>query len=299
MVRPANFGFNAETAKNNSFQIRNAALTGEQVVQKAREEFDALVLKIQSVGIEVIVEEDTNEPLKRDAVFPNNWFSTHTNGNLITYPIYAPIRRLERREDIVARLEQRFNYTKRIRLEESEADNLFLEGTGSMIFDREHGCVFACRSIRTDESLLDKFCEFNTCKKVVFDAVDEQGMAIYHTNVMMAIGETFCVICLDSIVDLDQRKMVVQKLKDYDKDIVEISYAQMNSFAGNMLQLRGSEDKTYLAMSSQAYESLTPAQIKQIESHTNILHSPINTIETSGGGSVRCMIAEIFPPAKK
>ncbi len=296
MVRPAHFGFNAETAANNAFQTRNMALSGNEVAEKARQEFDALVAKLRSVGVDVIVIEDTDAPVKIDAIFPNNWFSTHENGTIITYPMFAPIRRLERREDVIELLTERFQYNHRIHLENSEADDQFLEGTGSIIMDRTNQVTYACRSIRTHEGLFDQFCKEMDTEEVMFDAVDESGVPIYHTNVMMAIGETFCVICLDSIKDEVQRANVVSKLKQTNKDIVDISFEQMNSFAGNMLQVRGENEQTYLVLSEQAFNSLTKQQIEQLESHTNLLHSPINTIEKSGGGSVRCMIAEIFYP---
>ena len=296
MVRPANFGFNPQTAVNNAFQTRNKDLTSEEVATKAKEEFDQLVDKLRAVGITVIVIEDTKEPIKKDAIFPNNWFTTHTNGSIITYPMFAPIRRLERREDIIKLLEDKFNYSKRIHLEFHEEDNQFLEGTGSIILDRVNRILFACKSVRTHEGVLSELCEGSDFEKIVFDALDESNIPIYHTNVMMALGETFCVICLDSIKNKAQRKILQDKLMSSGKEIIEISFQQMNAFAGNMLHLRGKGDETYLVMSQQAYDTLHDDQIKQLEKHTNLLYSPINTIEFSGGGSVRCMIAEIFPP---
>lgn len=294
MVRPANFGFNTQTAVNNAFQTESTHLSSKEISTQARQEFDMLVEKLRSVSIEVIVIEDTDQPIKKDAIFPNNWFTTHANGNIITYPMFAPMRRLERREDIITLLEKRFNYNNRVQLESNETHDLFLEGTGSIILDRINRYAYACRSMRTDEGILDVFCDLNKVKKVIFDASDESGMPIYHTNVMMTLGETFCVICMDSIKNVTERQMVEQQLTSNGKEIIDISFAQMNSFAGNMLHLKGRDDETYLVMSTQAYDSLSDNQIERLEKHTHLLHSSINTIESSGGGSVRCMIAEVF-----
>ncbi len=299
MVRPANFGFNTQTAVNNAFQTESTHLSSKEISDKARQEFDTLVEKIRSVGVEVIVIEDTDQPVKKDAIFPNNWFTTHINGNIITYPMFAPIRRLERREDIIKLLEERFHYSNRIQLESNEIHDLFLEGTGSIILDRVNRYAYACRSMRTDEGLLEVFCDLNGLEKIIFDASDRSGMPIYHTNVMMALGETFCVICMDSIKNEAERQMVEEKLSSSGKEIIDISFAQMNSFAGNMLHLRGKGDETYLVMSTQAYHSLNKNQIERLEKHTHLLHSSIDTIESSGGGSVRCMIAEIFSPSQR
>ncbi len=294
MVRPAHFGFNAQTAGNNAFQTNDPSNTPEDVSRIAREEFDAFVKELRAAGVNVIVVDDTEIPIKHDAVFPNNWFSTHVDGTIITYPIYAPMRRMERRADVISKLRKRFGYKKLIALEAREEKERFLEGTGSMILDRSNEIVYACRSIRTDEGLLDEFALWMGYEKVLFESYDNNGLPIYHTNVMMALGVNFCVICLDSIRDAVQRREVTDHLTATGKEIVAITIAQMEAFAGNMLQVRGKDNETYLAMSSRAYQSLTSEQIEQLERHTNLLHSSLHVIETYGGGSARCMMAEIF-----
>ncbi|MEM1215370.1 MAG: arginine deiminase-related protein [Bacteroidota bacterium] len=296
MVRPARFGFNSQTAKNNSFQTNDQSLISEEISERARQEFDVFVDKLRSVGVHIIVVEDTAEPVKHDAVFPNNWFSTHPNGLLITYPVFSPMRRLERREDIVHRLQQEYGYKQHIRLEIYEATERYLEGTGSLILDREHQVAYACRSIRTDDDLVEKFVEAIGFEQHLFDAVDRNGEPIYHTNVMMALGISFCVICLDSIPDPEQRRSIVQSLEGNGKEVVAITMSQLEAFAGNMIQVNSATDGTpYLVMSQQAYESLAAEQITQLEKHTQLLYSDLRTIETYGGGSARCMMAEIYP----
>ena len=294
MVRPANFGFNEETAASNAFQTNDKSLTINEIQAKAKAEFDVFVDKLQSKGVNVVVVEDSSLPIKPDAIFPNNWISFHDNGAIITYPMYAEVRRLERSEAIIEQISSDFETGERHNLENLEAKNLYLEGTGSMILDRPQKLVYACISPRTDESVLDRFCEITNFDKVVFTAVDGGGQQIYHTNVMMAIGETFVVICLDTIVDADERVMVEQSILDSDKEVIEITLEQMMHFAGNMLQVRNESGETFLVMSEQAYKSLIDSQIQQIEAHTEILHTPLYTIETYGGGSARCMMAEIF-----
>ena len=299
MVRPANFGFNEETAASNAFQTNDKSLTISEIQEKAKIEFDAFVAKLQSKGVNVVVANDSVSPIKPDAIFPNNWISFHDNGAIVTYPMYAEVRRLERSEAIIEQISQRFQVNGRFHLEKAEADNLFLEGTGSMILDRPQFLVYACLSPRTDDSILENFCEMTNFEKVVFTAVDGNGQQIYHTNVMMAIGENFVVICLDTIVDADERIMVEQSILDTDKEVIEITLEQMMHFAGNMLQVRNESGDTFLVMSEQAYKSLTDSQIEQIETHTEILHTPLYTIETYGGGSARCMMAEIFLAKKE
>lgn len=298
MVRPAHFGFNEETAANNAFQSNDGSLNAMEIQTKAQEEFDNLVKNLRDKGVNVIVVEDTDSPVKSDAVFPNNWVSFHQDGRVFTYPMFSPIRRQERREDVIDDLRADFEVTERLHMEGHEAEEVFLEGTGSMIFDRVNKIVYACLSKRTDENLLDEFCELSGYKKVAFTSVDENGLEIYHTNVMMAVGKDFAIICLDTIKDNNERSFVVETLESTGKEVIEISLAQMNSFAGNMLQVKGAENSTYLVMSAAAYNSLTQEQINNIEKHTEILYSPIPVIETYGGGSVRCMMAEVFLPKK-
>ncbi len=299
MVRPAAFGFNPETAENNAFQINDTTRTRTQIETQARAEFDNFVNLLRGSGVNVWVVEDTPTPVKTDAVFPNNWVSFHSDGTVVTYPMFSPIRRQERRADIIETLKSHFDIKKIINLEAAEAEQLFLEGTGSMIFDRTHSICYACLSPRTDLNLLEKFCNLLNFKRVAFHATDTQGQAIYHTNVMMALGDTFAVICLEAVPDEAEQWLLKNLFEKTHKDIIEISYAQMMQFAGNMLQVRNAEGQTFLVMSSKAFQSLTAQQIAHIEKHTKILHSDLHIIETYGGGSARCMMAEIFLPIKK
>ncbi|MFN0036056.1 MAG: citrulline utilization hydrolase CtlX [Saprospiraceae bacterium] len=297
MVRPANFAFNEETAASNAFQSRDGKLSPAEMRSRAAQEFDGFVAQLREAGVNVIVGQDTASPVKPDAVFPNNWVSFHQEGYIVTYPMFAPTRRLERSDEIIEMvLEQGFRSQQRLCFETNEQKNLFLEGTGSIIFDHQHRLAYACLSPRTDAALLEELCQAIGYQKVVFDAVDAKGQDIYHTNVMMALGETFVVVCLDSVREGAERKMLEEKFRETGKEIVDISLAQMNSFAGNMLQVRNTEGRTILVMSSQAHRALSPAQIQLLESHTQLLHAPIDTIETYGGGSARCMMAEVFLP---
>lgn len=300
MVRPANFAFNEETAANNAFQSRDQALTPAQMRQNAIREFDAFVQKLRDAGVHVIVAEDSAEPVKPDAVFPNNWVSFHQEGYLVTYPMFAPTRRQERSEAVIEAVKAAgFEYPEHRPWEGHEAENRFLEGTGSIIFDHQHRLAYACLSVRTDAELLLSLCTQMGYEAVIFQAVDAQGQDIYHTNVMMALGETFVVICLDSVRDAGERSMLEQKFRDTGKEIVDITLAQMNSFAGNMLQVRNVAGDTLLVMSAQAHQSLTPAQVSTLERHTRLLWADLHTIETYGGGSARCMMAEVFPPHRQ
>jgi len=295
MVRPANFGFNEETAANNAFQSRDGRLSPDAMRQKAVEEFDAFVQRLRDAGVDVLVAQDSESPVKPDAVFPNNWATFHQEGLLVTYPMFAPTRRRERNENVLqVALGAGFRAEKRVHLESNEDTGRFLEGTGSIIFDHQNRLAYACLSPRTDAGLLDELCRILDYEKIVFHAVDATGQDIYHTNVMMAMGETFVVICLDTVRDAQERRMLEQKFRETGKDVVAITLDQMNAFAGNMLQVRNDRDETLLVMSEQAYRSLTPAQIEALERHTKLLFSPIDTIETYGGGSARCMMAEVF-----
>lgn len=293
MVRPASFGFNAETAKDNAFQKQSKDYSSTQVAATAQEEFDTLVEKLKAIGVKVDVVADSEQPVKNDAIFPNNWLSTHEH-TLLTYPMFSPSRRQERRSEIVDMLVEKYNYQKHIPLEDYEKQGLFLEGTGSMVLDRANKIAYACRSIRTDEALMDRFCDKMGYSKFLFDAVDENKHPIYHTNVMMAMGDSFCVVCLDSIRHAAQGEALVDQLKSNNKTIIEITLDQMGAFAGNMLQVASSNGEKYLVMSSRAYASLSNKQIQVLEQHTKLLHSAVETIENNGGGSVRCMMAEVF-----
>ncbi len=298
MVRPANFGFNEQTAESNAFQTNDTSISQKEISRQAIAEFDGMVAQLRAVGVHVHVIEDSPTPVKPDAIFPNNWVSFHDNGTIITYPMFTPNRQAEIREDILEGMKTKFFVKKRIRFNRFIETQLFLEGTGSMILDRENRIVYACVSARTEENLLHNFAEWADYEPVLFLSVDSSGLEIYHTNVMMAVGETFAVICLDSIKEEADRMMVRAKLEETNKEIIDISYSQMLSFAGNMLQVSNDIGETYLVMSQQAYNSLNIRQIEAIENHTNILACKIDTIENYGGGSARCMMAEIFLPVK-
>lgn len=297
MVRPANFGYNEETAASNAFQTKNQELI-QSANQKALAEFDGFVAHLEANGVRVVVVEDTPEPVKPDAIFPNNWITFHQNGLVITYPMLSVLRRNERRDDVLDRLVDDYFIGKKVELESYEDDGVILEGTGSLILDRPNRIAYACLSPRTSPDLLKRFCEIADYEPVAFHAVDGKGQEIYHTNVMMALGETFVVICLDTVRDEEEKQSLLKKFYETEKEVIEITLDQMMHFAGNMLQVRNQQGKTFLVMSEQAYQSLEPSQIKKIEKHTQILHIPIPTIETLGGGSVRCMMAEVFLPKK-
>lgn len=299
MIRPASFRMNEQTAVNNYFQ-EDIDLKNEAVNTKAREEFDAFTAQLKHIGVEVIIIEDTKEPDTPDAVFPNNWISFHENGNVAVYPMFAGNRRMERREDILNILENKGFYIKDIvDYTSAEKDHLFLEATGSIVLDRINRKAYCARSPRANEELLIEFCEDFEYTPVIFTAyqsVEDKRLPIYHTNVMMCIAEDFAVICLACIDDKKERKNVIAHLKADGKDIIALTEEQISHFAGNMIQLLGRDNKRYLVMSEAAYRSLTKIQIETIRKYGEILYSPLNIIETCGGGSARCMIAEVFLP---
>lgn len=296
MVRPVRFGYNAETAVNNAFQV--AGQNQEAVQAKALAEFDHFVATLRSHEIDVVVVEDTLEPHTPDSIFPNNWISFHRNSTIILYPMFAENRRLERKETVIEAIKNRFQIDSTIDLTKNEAHNVFLEGTGSIILDRDNKIAYACISPRTDKNLFLEFCEEMGYEPVVFTAVDQKGKEIYHTNVMMCLGDKYAVICLDSIQEADERAVVTGALAQSGKVIVEISFDQMNHFAGNMLQVMNVNGEQFLVMSSQAYASLHQEQVHALESFNPIIHVPLETIESNGGGSARCMMAEILLPKK-
>ncbi len=298
MVRPANFMFNEQTAVTNAFQTNDEGGRAANVNTLALQEFDNFVLKLKEAGVNVIVMHDTLNPIKPDAIFPNNWISFHGNGTLITYPMATENRRLERREDIIDALGLIFNINNRYSFEASEQENQFLEGTGSMILDRPNKIVYACLSPRTDIFLLDRFCLLMGYQLVSFFSTDRDGKEIYHTNVMMAIADRYAVICLESIKDEEKRNEVRNSLERSGKEVIELTFDQVLHFAGNMLQVEGYPGQRILVMSQQAYDSLTQSQIEKLKSYNPILAIPIDTIEKYGGGSVRCMMAEVFLPKK-
>lgn len=300
MVRPINFRMNEQTAVNNYYQKVLDNILPETVNAKAQQEFDTYVEKLRDIGVNVVVVQDTLDSDTPDSVFPNNWVSFHENGDVGIYPMFAINRRLERREDIFETLEENgFVINNIVDYTSAEEDDIFLEGTGSLILDRVNRVAYCALSPRADEDLFIEFCEDFEFSPVIFTSnqtVSGRRKAIYHTNVMMCLGETFAVICLDSIDDKKERKSVIKHLKSSGKAIVEITEDQINNFAGNMLQVKGANDQLYLIMSQSAYDSLTGTQITTLEKHTKILSSSLDTIEACGGGSARCMMAEIFLP---
>ncbi len=290
MIRPVNFGFNAETAVNNAFQ---SAATGDDAQREALNEFDRLVLCLRDNGVDVTVIDDTPDPYTPDSIFPNNWVSFHEGGLVCLFPMYAANRRLERKPTVVQQVGDAFHIGQTMDFTGYEKEGLYLEGTGSMVLDREQKIAYACLSPRTDRKVLLDFCRQAGYTPEIFSAVDGQGRAIYHTNVMMCVADRYVVVCLDSVPDQTERQHLNDTIRSSGKELIPISLDQMNHFAGNMLQIHSKNGEMLLVMSSQAYQSLTPAQIAQLSSFNRILHSPLTTIETNGGGSARCMIAEI------
>lgn len=300
MIRPVQFRMNEQTAVNNYYQQKIEGLTPENANQKAQQEFDGFVERLRSVGVNVIVVDDTKDSDTPDSIFPNNWISFHENAEVVLYPMFAENRRLERREDILDIVEENGFVIDEINdYTSAEQDNIFLEGTGSMILDRENAKVYAALSPRADEELIIEFCEDKDMQPVIFEAyqtVEGERLAIYHTNVMMSVAETFAILCADCIDDKQERKLVINNLKEDGKEVILITEEQVERFAGNMLQIAGKDGQLYMVMSTQAFESLTDDQVKTIEKHCAILHAPLYTIEACGGGSARCMLAEVFLP---
>ncbi|MFC2147537.1 citrulline utilization hydrolase CtlX [Bacteroidota bacterium] len=299
MIRPVQFRMNEQTAVNNYF-MEDIDIKNSTINLKAQQEFDTFVDVLRAKGIEVIVIEDTPEPDTPDSIFPNNWISFHSNGTVVIYPMFAENRRKERREDILDILEANgFLIEHIIDYTSAEKEGLFLEGTGSILMDRVNQKAYCALSDRAHEELVIEFCEDFECTPVIFTAnqsVNGERLPIYHTNVMMCLGESYAVICLESIDDKKERKNVVDHLKQDGKEIISITEEQMHHFAGNMLQVAGASDQRYLVMSSAAYNSLRPDQISILEKYNPIVHSTLDTIETCGGGSARCMMAEVFLP---
>ena len=297
LIKPAHFTFNKETAGSNAFQN---VLNEEEVAikQKVLKEFENVITTLQLNGMEVTVIEDTPTPVKPDAIFPNNWGSYHADGTIVLYPMFASNRRLERRKDIIDLLREKFQVKQVIDLSAYEVENKFLEGTGSIVFDHINKTAYACLSPRTDKELFIELSRQLGYKPVYFIAEDEHGKQIYHTNVMMCIAEKFAVICLASITDAFEKKKVVQSLQQNGHEIIDISFEQMNKFAGNMLEIKNRNGKHLLAMSKSAYDSLSVVQLNLIRKSCEPLSLPIQTIETIGGGSARCMMAEVFLTAK-
>lgn len=295
MIRPAQFTFNAETAVNNAFQ--SASDTNAQ--EAALKEFNDFVDLLQQNDIDVTVIADTKEPHTPDSIFPNNWISFHDDGQIVLYPMYASNRRLERKPHVIEQLKAKFRIKDQVDLSSYEKKNIFLEGTGSMVLDRENKIAYACLSQRTDLNVLKDFCAKLGYTPVSFIATDAKGYPIYHTNVMMCVADQFVVICLDSLKDNRERKEIMIAIEKSGKEIIDITLDQMSHFAGNMLQVENDKGRKFLVMSSQAYHSLSQDQLLKIERYNSIIHSPLDTIERNGGGSARCMMAEVFLPTIK
>lgn len=292
MVKPVRFGFNPQTAHSNAFQRKDGY--GKGVQENALREFTAYTSLLRGNGINVILAEDTEQPRTPDSIFPNNWFSTHEDGTLVLYPMAAPNRREERKEHFLTIIKKNFKVTRTVDLTHYEEEGLFLEGTGSLVLDRENKIAYACRSPRTNDKPLEDFCTQLGYTPVTFEATDQNGTQIYHTNVMMCVGTCYAVVCLDAVTNPQEREKLMESLNRSGKKIIGITFGQMNNFAGNMLELSGAEGRKLLVMSASARKSLTPEQNRELSKTYRLLSPQLETIETNGGGSARCMIAEIF-----
>jgi hypothetical protein len=290
MIRPVNFGFNYETAINNAFQLKGYDNSAQE---KAIVEFDNFVRKLELYGMNVMVVEDTPTPHTPDSIFPNNWISFHSNDIICLFPMFAENRRAERKQTVIDAITKRYDTRKIVDLTHYENEGKFLEGTGSMVLDRKNKIVYACLSPRTNPEVLVDFCKQIGYTPVSFFAVDGNGEQIYHTNVMMCIADEYAVVCLDSIIESDRDK-VKDAISKSGKEIISISIEQMNEFAGNMLQLTSTDGKCYLIMSSRAFRSLNREQVVAILHYNAIIDSELDIIEKNGGGSARCMLAEMF-----
>lgn len=294
MIRPVRFEMNAQTIESNAFQKEGEK--GKNIQQMALDEFNSLVDKLLNHNVNVIVFEDSPDPHTPDSIFPNNWVSFHEDGTVVLYPMMAPNRREERRGEILEGIEETFTVNKLIDLSDYERENKFLEGTGSLVMDRHHKIAYVSLSERSNEELIKMFGEKFHYKMVIFNAVDRQGKDIYHTNVVMCVGEHFAVICEDCIKDEGQKQNVLRHLVDSGKEIISINYEQMENFAGNMLNIKNKLKESLVVMSERACQSLLPEQIKVIEKYAKIITANLDVIEKAGGGSARCMIAEVFLP---
>lgn len=299
MIRPVNFGFNPETAESNAFQNSQlAAQTKDTAQESARREFDEMARQLQAMGVDVMVYDDTVDPYTPDSIFPNNWVSFHASGTVVLYPMQAENRRLERRQDIIDSLGEKYHVAKLVDLTHFEQEGKFLEGTGSMVLDRMNHVAFASLSPRTHPDVLAEFSRQTNYRIVSFSSADAGGQAIYHTNVLMCIADTFAIVCLSAITDPDERLMVRQELEKLNKRVIDISLEQMASFAGNMLMVTTNKGQKLLVMSTRAYKSLTPKQIDLLDDYTTLVHFDLSVIENNGGGSARCMMAEVHLPRK-
>ena len=293
MIRPANFGYNAETADNNTFQSFDDSLSASEIHKKALEEFDRVVVEIRAHDIDVIVIEDSKSPVKTDAIFPNNWLSTHEGGILVTYPMWSKNRRQELREDIIELLKSEYHFNKRYGFEYLVDDEQYLEGTGSMVLDRANKVIFASLSPRTHIKALEKFAIIMGYRKYIFHSRHKDTL-IYHTNVMMTVADRYVIICLESIIDEFERKELLDVFKALEKEVIEISLVQMEKFAANAIQLQSQMGEKYLILSDTAYHSFTAAQLDRILFYNKIIKLSIPIIEKYGGGGIRCMICELY-----
>jgi hypothetical protein len=298
MIRPIMFGYNPETAESNVFQSKAPDNMQKKIQERALAEFDIFVERLRENGINVIVFQDHPEPHTPDSIFPNNWVSFHQDGRVVLYPMMAHNRRLEKKIDFITSLEfeHDFRVKEIIDLSYFENENKFLEGTGSMVLDRVNKIVYSCRSPRTHPEALNVFCKLFKYSPFLFTAMDYSNTQVYHTNVVMAVGDNIAVVCSEAIKDAKEKNELLDMLKTTGKTTIEISKVQMNSFSGNMLQLKNNKDELVLVMSEQGFSALKKEQLDQILDVTNILHSDISHIEKYGGGSARCMMAEIFNP---
>ncbi len=295
MIRPVDFKFNEQTAGDNKFQV---ASEETDVQKQALAEFDGFVKILRANGVDVTVIDDTLSPATPDSIFPNNWVSFHEDGAVFLYPMHSQNRREERRTDIIEQLGEKFKVNHLTDLSFFEQQHLFLEGTGSMVLDRTNKIAYACLSVRTDQEVLDNFAMLSGYQIVAFQAIDAYNFPIYHTNVMMCVGEKFVVICLDSIKTTEDKILVLESFQRSKKSVIDITYEQMNRFAGNMLEVKNNAGESLLVMSEQALKALHGTQITKLESFSRIVTAPIYTIEQNGGGSARCMLAEVHLPLK-
>ncbi|MFN0290950.1 citrulline utilization hydrolase CtlX [Pedobacter helvus] len=296
MIRPVDFKFNEQTAGDNKFQV---ASEQGNVQQKALAEFDGFVAVLRENGLDVMVVDDTLQPETPDSIFPNNWVSFHEDGAVFLYPMHSPNRRQERRKDIIDELSKKFEVNHLTDLSFFELQERFLEGTGSMVLDRINKIAYACLSVRTDEEVLNNFAMLSGYRVIAFEAVDQHGFPIYHTNVMMCIGEKFAVACLESIKSTADKIRVLESYKATHKTVIDISFEQMNHFAGNMLEVQNKDGESLLVMSEQALKALHGTQVTALSAFSKIVSAPLYTIEQNGGGSARCMLAEVHLPLKK
>jgi hypothetical protein len=290
MIEPVSFGFNEETAANNYFQ-QNANIEDAQT--KALKEFQQFVDRISSHDIDVLVVKDTPSPVTPDSIFPNNWISIHEEGTMVLYPMFAKNRRMERKQTVIDAVKQTLPIKEVVDFTHFENSRQYLEGTGSMVLDRKNKIAYACISERTDKELFASFCMKMNYTPILFHAHDQRGLMIYHTNVLMCMADQYVVICLDTVYDKVEKEKLIDQFKSTQKEIITISFDQMNHFCGNMLQVKNKQGNNFLVMSTQAYQHLTPEQVNRLETYQPIIHSDITTIETLGGGSARCMMAEL------